>query len=133
MHADVRDVRRHEAERALASDAEHLLIARRVELKDRCSVLEPLRPLGPSAGGVLPLNGEHGGAVGILPAFLEVGDLWGGGLEDFVGSGLQRGRGEFGVDLDHVEKGVRLKAVGLLGEGKRSGLSCVFCVRSWIF
>ena len=92
MDSDVRDVRGHEAERPVATDAEHLLVTRRIELQDRRAVLKALRPLGPSAGGVLALDGEDRGAVGVLPVLLEVGDLRRGGLEDAVGGGLQGGR-----------------------------------------
>ena len=108
MHPDVREMGGHQSERPLAADAEHLLVAGRVELKDRGAVLEALGPLGPTAGGVLPLDREDRGAVGVFPAFLEVGNLGRGGLEDGVGGGFKCRGGETGVDRDHGWEEMRI-------------------------
>ena len=101
MDADMSDMRRHEAKGSVTTNAEHFLIIRCVELEDCRAVLESLRPLGPTAGGVFAFNGEDRGAVGILPALLKVGDLWGGGFEDAVGGSLQGCWREGCVDRDH--------------------------------
>ena len=76
MDTNVGDVRCHEAKGSFATDTKHLLVARSVELKDCGPVLEALRPLGPSTGGVFAFDGEDRGAVRILPALLKVGDFW---------------------------------------------------------
>jgi hypothetical protein len=101
VHADVRDVGCHQLERSLATDAEHLLVAGRVELQDGCAELETLRPFGPSAGSVTAFDGENRGAIGVFPARLQGGDFRRGILENALRVLGQRLRGERGVGFDH--------------------------------
>src|SRR6188508_2243604 len=60
VHADVREVRSHAFQRAAAPQFEEGTIVCRVKLQYGRAELEPLRPLGPAAGHVLAVDGEHG-------------------------------------------------------------------------
>ena len=51
-----------------APELEELALAGRVELQQRRSELEALRPLGPAARAIAPLDGEDRRAVGGIPA-----------------------------------------------------------------
>ena len=85
MHSDMGEVRSHETKCSVTANAKHFLIPRRIILQDSSPILESLCPLGPSTGGIFPLNGKNWRSIGILPAFLKRGDFRGGSFKDFVG------------------------------------------------
>jgi hypothetical protein len=93
VNPDMGDVCGHAAECSLATDLEHRSVAGGVVLEDGGAVDEPFGPLGPTSRGIFAFNGEDGGAVRILPAFLEGEDFRGGGLENFFGGCFDAFRG----------------------------------------
>ncbi len=66
VHAGVAHVRGHPLDGAVAAEVEEPLVAGRVELQQRRAVAEPLGPLGPPAGGVAPVDGEHRGRAVVV-------------------------------------------------------------------
>ena len=58
MHADVRDMRRHNLDGSSPADLEKFAIAGRIVLQDRAAELKTLRPLSPASAGVGALNCE---------------------------------------------------------------------------
>ena len=56
VHANVRDVRRHEVDGIAPTDVEKRLVIRDLELINRRAELKALRPLGPAARGILALE-----------------------------------------------------------------------------
>jgi len=85
VHADVRDVRRHELHGLLAAELQRGEIAGRIEVQEREAKLKPLRPLGPAARGVAALDGEDRRAVGGIPSGVECADFLAGKFENAVG------------------------------------------------
>jgi hypothetical protein len=63
VHAHVGEVDRHPLQRPLAPEIEKLLVAGGVELEERRSELEPLRPFSPAASLIASFDGEHRRAV----------------------------------------------------------------------
>src|SRR5262249_25688650 len=75
VDTDVREVRRHPLDRARTAQLEKRRLARGIELQQRRSELEPLRPLGPAAGAVAALDGTHRRAVFRPPRVLDRSDF----------------------------------------------------------
>ena len=71
MHADMRDMRRHEVDRALQPEIEKRPIAGGVKLQEQRAELKALGPFGPPTGGVFALDREHGRAVTGFPGAFE--------------------------------------------------------------
>ena len=63
VDAHVRQVRRHALDGARAPELEEPPVAGGVELQQRRAELKSLRPLGPAAGPIPPLDGEDGRAI----------------------------------------------------------------------
>ena len=115
MDPDMGHVGGHAAERSLAADLEDRFITSGVVLEDGGAIDEPFGPLGPAPRGVFAFDCENGGAVQILPAFLEGENFWSGGLENFFGGCFEAFRGEGGVVFDHK---IRVGAGGILRRGR---------------
>jgi hypothetical protein len=101
VHAHVRQVRRHALERARPAEIQELTLACGVELQQRRSELEALRPLGPAARAVAPLDSEHRRTVAGVPGALDRADLGGGQLEQAFDPRQEIARSTGAVDLDH--------------------------------
>src|SRR6266576_2501642 len=100
MHTDVRDVRGHPFNGAAPPDFQKALVAHRVELQQRRTVLKSLRPLRPAARGVFPFHGKHGRALLRLPPFLEAEDFLPRQLEQPIDFRQQRVRRQPVVNFD---------------------------------
>jgi len=115
MDPDMGDVGGHAAECSLPANFEHRSVASGVVLEDGGAVDESFGPLGPAPRGVFAFNGEDGGAVRILPAFLEGEDFRSGCLENFFGGSFEAFWGESSVVFDHK---IRVGAGGILRRGR---------------
>ena len=104
VHADVRDVRGHALHCPPAADFQKPLIAGRVELQHRRAELKSLRPLCPTARGVLPLLSEYRSALGCTPAFLNRQNFPARQVKESFQLGKEFFRGQLTVDFDrHVK------------------------------
>ena len=104
VHADVRDVRGHVLHCPPAADFQKPLIAGRVELQYRRSELKSLRPLCPTARGVLPLLGEYRRALRRAPTFLDGQNFPAGQVEESLQLGNEFFCGQLPVDFDrHIK------------------------------
>ena len=97
----VREVRRHAVDRARAPQLEERAVAGRVELQQRRSELEPLRPLRPPARAIAPFGRKDRRAVFGPPSRFERLDLRGGQRERAIDAGQQVPRRSPPVDPDH--------------------------------
>jgi hypothetical protein len=120
VYAGVAEVRGHDRHRGPPAEVQELLVTVRFELEQRRAELEPLRPLGPAAGGVFALDGEDRSALGRVPALVELSNLLGRDFEQVVHRRQEVGGRKVAVELDHG--GYNISAGGRGESGRRHRL-----------
>jgi hypothetical protein len=102
VNADVREVRRHHSQRALAAKLEKLLVAGGVELQKRGSELEPLRPLRPALRRVPTFHREYRRGRARRAASLDRLDALSRPRPKTLELRKKIGRRQFGVEFDQA-------------------------------
>ena len=112
VDADVRKMRRHHRERALAAELQKSLVARRVELQQCGAILKALRPLGPALRRVAAFHREHRRCRTGRATFLDRLDALGRPRPKPLQLRQKIGRRQFSVEFDH-SRGCRMEDTGV--------------------